>query len=99
MPKTNSQVHRESLTRNVTGATAKTPLGQLESNYYRAQSSVTGNSLKNQKLQTLKKIIVTNGGTPRGNFESDLVKQALAAKGLPVSKSLRQNWRTLELSL
>ena len=99
MAKTNTQIKREQLVRDVPGATNQTPLGQLESNYYKAQSGITGNSLANQRLVTLRKIIVASGGTPRSNFQSDLLKQALAAKGLPVTNSFQQNWRVLRLSL
>jgi len=99
MPKTNGQIHREMLMRNVAGATAQTTLGTLEKRYYQGQSGIAGNSLSNQEQVTLRKIITTAGGTPRSNFLSDLYAQACAAKGLPVSKFMNQNKRTLELSL
>lgn len=55
-----------------------------------------GASLQPLKLTDLERrwlrlVITTNGGTPSGNYLSDLWRQAVAIKGLKVTNMLEEN--------
>lgn len=86
--KTNSQIHKEFLTRNVAAA----PVGQMEKLFF-------GKASKAARIAKWKALIAGLGATPVGHFESDLIKQLLALKSLPVKTNLRENMRELEQSL
>lgn len=65
-------------------------IAQAERVYY---AGIVGRDapIKQLRIEWLQKTISDNGGTPVGNYESDLWKQLLATLGLPVSDSMSQN--------
>lgn len=93
-----SDIERQYYARKVTGATPQTPFGQLKKEFLASQVG-EGRYWPNQMRNWLRKLVNDNGGTPRGNNTSDLLKQALAALGIAQSTSINENMRNLFINL
>ncbi len=89
-----SDVKRAWFQNKVTGATAQTPLTELQVKYWR-QIGVTGNTFQELERNWLRKIVVDALGTPSGKYTANLLIQALSALTLPITKREQENWLTL----
>lgn len=97
MAKPTKQIQREAMGKSVVIKPTE-PLSSIETRFYLSQG--LGSKPKRQQLIAyLRKVITDNGATPRGNFDSDLLKQALVAKGITPVKNYNQNWQLLMQSL
>lgn len=67
--------------------------------YYLSQVGGDANSLVDLERRWLRKDITDNSGVPSGGELSDLWKQALAARGLRVSKFIDENKKTYYLNV
>lgn len=85
---------------NVPNAKGKR-VSQLEREYLIGQVGATQSGTHTDSLIQLwlKKLITTNGGTPKGIYISDLLKEALAVLSLPVTNYENSNWITLYVNL
>jgi len=92
-----SVLERKWLSEHATGTTPTTSMNDLKRRYYVSQiggAAADVKSLNDLERQWLRKDITDNSGTPNGSELSDLWIQAIAARGLRVSRHIDENKQT-----
>ena len=88
------QLAREWIGRKIAGDSSAITLSQMKRQYYMEQlgsGAAKSDNLDVLEKKWLRKWIVDNGGTPVGNYNSDLWAQAVAILSTPVSKNQTEN--------
>ena len=89
-----SELERSWFQTHLTSVSPQTPLGELKKLYYLSQvgSGYSGtNTLAELETAWLKKVIVDNGATPSGDYDSELWKEVVASQGKTPTRYVNQN--------